>query len=291
MPAVAVDLEGIGKRYGAAWALRGVSFRLAAGGIHGLVGPNGAGKTTLLKILAGLVRPTDGRGTVLGEPVGIGSVGLRARIGYLPAEPRTYPRWTGGRMLDFLLGFHPAPDPARARDWARRLGLPLDLPTRAYSTGMKQKLVLAAAVCCGADLLVLDEPTHGMDPAMRREFLDLLTRERAAGRTVLLSSHLLGDLDRVCDGFVFLRGGERLDLAGFPGGPVARVDLCDPTDAARIASLAGARVSVRGGAVEIRGLPWKAVAAALAGIAVRSVEYREDPLEERYRRAYGEDAA
>lgn len=291
MPGAFAQLDGVGKRYGSHWALRGASLRLEPGRIIGLVGPNGSGKTTLMKILVGLVLPTEGSGEVFGEVAGPGAWRSRARIGYLPPEPRTYPRWTGETFLDFSLSFHPRADRRRAREWAARLDLPLRERTKTYSTGMKQRLALLGAACCGADLLVLDEPTGGMDPAMRRELFQFLERERTDGRSVLLSSHLLGDLGRLCDGFLFLKDGRPVDLAASAGGPFARVVLAEAQAALRPVFPPGAVVTRPDGAIEVRGIAWDALSRALAGFEVRSLEYRGDSLEDRYRAVYGGEVA
>ncbi|MBI4229355.1 MAG: ABC transporter ATP-binding protein, partial [Planctomycetes bacterium] len=251
---------------------------------------NGSGKSTLMKILVGLVRPVEGIGEVFGEPAGPGAWRSRARIGYLPPEPRTYPRWTGGQFLDFSLSFHPRADRRRAREWAARLELPLGARTKTYSTGMKQRLALLGAACCGADLLILDEPTGGMDPSMRLGLFMLLQQERAAGRSVLLSSHLLGDLGRLCDGFLFLKGGRPVDLSA-AGEPCARVVFADPEAASRLAFPPGTDVKRLDGAIEVRGVPWEALMRSLAGFEVQSLEYRGDSLEDRYRAVYGGEVA
>jgi ABC-2 type transport system ATP-binding protein len=183
-------------------ALDGVSLEVGEGEIFGLLGPNGAGKTTLIKILLGLVRPGSGNARILGA--GLGDSRVRARVGYLPEQPR-YPEYlTGRKMLEIFgrLGGLPT-DLARQRA-ARLLGTVKlekwqDNPVKTYSKGMAQRLGLAQALLGDPDLVILDEPTDGVDPIGRYEIREVLLGLRKAGKTVLLNSHLLSEIETVCD--------------------------------------------------------------------------------------------
>jgi len=199
----AVLLEGVTKVYaGRVHALRGVEMRVARGEIFGLLGPNGAGKSTLVKIMTTIVRPTTARGTILGAPVGHRPT--LARVGYLPEHHRFPPYLTGRQCVEFFGAMSLMRRPERrARasalldvvgmaSWAeRRVGT--------YSKGMQQRTGLAAALVNDPELVILDEPTDGVDPVGRREIRDVLLRMRDEGRTVFLNSHLLGEVEQVCD--------------------------------------------------------------------------------------------
>jgi ABC-2 type transport system ATP-binding protein len=201
--------EELGKRYGATEALRGVSLEVPEGEVVGLLGPNGAGKSTLAKIACGLVRPTGGRAWVAGEPAG--SRAARATVGYL-AELFRFPSWIAA---DELLALHQrlsgsAGGAGERRELLQLVGLEGAAHTRvgAMSKGMQQRLGIAQALVGGPRLLLLDEPTSALDPAGRRVVRELLDGVRASGTSVLLSSHLLGEVELVCDRVAILVGGE-----------------------------------------------------------------------------------
>lgn len=201
--AASIDLSNVWKTYrGNVKALRGVSIRVHPGEIYGLLGPNGAGKSTLVKIMMTVVRPTKVEGTLLGHPVG--HKGTLARVGYLPEHHRFPPWLTGRQAVEFSGAMCRMPRMQRKRrteellklvrmsEWAsRKLGT--------YSKGMQQRIGLAAALVNDPEVVILDEPTDGVDPVGRREIRDVLVQMRNAGKTVLVNSHILSELELVCD--------------------------------------------------------------------------------------------
>ncbi|MFZ9688262.1 MAG: ATP-binding cassette domain-containing protein [Phycisphaerales bacterium] len=201
--ASAIDLHSVRKTYrGRIEALRGVDLAVGRGEVFGLLGPNGAGKSTIVKIMMTVVRATEGGGTLLGAP--LGDKAALARVGYLPEHHRFPAYLTGRQVVDFfgaLAGMRRVErrgrteamlDLVRMRDWAdRRLGT--------YSKGMQQRVGLAASLVNDPMLVVLDEPTDGVDPVGRKEIRDLLLRLRAEGRTIFVNSHLLSEIEMVCD--------------------------------------------------------------------------------------------
>jgi ABC-2 type transport system ATP-binding protein len=209
--APAIRLQHLGKRYGAITALRDVSLDVAPGEIFGFLGLNGAGKTTTIRILLDLVRPTSGHASIFGADCQARGLDVRARLGYLPGEPGFYGDMTGGATLD-LLGRLSA---SRVDDaWRRRLldrlefaASDLARPMREYSTGMKRKLGIVQALQTDPPLLVLDEPTEGLDPLMQDAFYELVHEARRRGRTIFMSSHVLPEVERVCDRIGLLREG------------------------------------------------------------------------------------
>jgi ABC-2 type transport system ATP-binding protein len=213
----AIRLEHLGKRYGRVVALRDLSLDVQPGEIFGFLGLNGAGKTTTIRILLDLVRPTTGRAAIFGADCQARSMEVRGRIGYLPGEPGFYGDMTGEATLDLLgrLGHAPV-DPGRRRALLDRLELsPGDLRRRLreYSTGMKRKLGIVSAFQADPLLLVLDEPTEGLDPLMQEAFYDLVAESRSRGRTIFMSSHVLPEVEHVCDRIGLVRGGELVLLA------------------------------------------------------------------------------
>ncbi len=213
---VAVRAIGLTKRYRNPWTLRvtqgleDLDLEVERGEVMGYVGPNGAGKTTTLKLLAGLHKPTRGQAWIFGEPVG--SIASRRRIGFLPEQPYFYDYLTGREYLELagrLSGLTAREAGARAKRWLGRVSLAgvERRRLRKYSKGMLQRLGLAATLIHEPDLLILDEPMSGLDPLGRREVRDLLLEQRGRGVTVLFSSHILPDVEMVCDRVAILIAG------------------------------------------------------------------------------------
>jgi ABC-2 type transport system ATP-binding protein len=213
---LAVDVRGLTKRYGERTAVDALDLRVPAGAVTGVVGPNGAGKTTTIRALLGLVRPTAGEGTVLGAPFGAPEAYL-PRVGALVEAPAPYPALSGRANLRVLARLGGVDD-ERVDQVLRLVGLGDrgDDAAKAYSLGMKQRLGIAAALLPAPELLVLDEPTNGLDPAGIREVRALLRELADRGTTVLVSSHLLAEIEVICDHVVLLTGG-RLRFAGAVG--------------------------------------------------------------------------
>jgi ABC-2 type transport system ATP-binding protein len=208
---LAVDLHDITKTYrGGVKALRGVSLQVAQGEIVGLLGPNGAGKSTLVKIMMTVVRPTAASGTILGAPVGSSEV--LAQVGYLPEHHRFPAYLTGRQVIDFFgaLGRVPrAVRRTRTQELLALVGMDRwgDKRVTTYSKGMQQRIGIAVALINDPRLVVLDEPTDGVDPVGRREIRDLLLHLRSQGRSVLVNSHLLGEVEQVADRVAIMNQG------------------------------------------------------------------------------------
>jgi ABC-2 type transport system ATP-binding protein len=209
--APAIRLDGLGKHYGRVAALDNVTLDVHGGEIFGFLGLNGAGKTTTIRILLDLVRATSGKAAVFGKDCHAESVAVRREIGYLPGELGFRGDMTGEATLEFLGRLHArGVDETWRRDLLHRLELgPADLSrkVREYSTGMKRKLGIVQAFQSDAPLLILDEPTDGLDPLMQEAVYDLLAEVKRLGRTVFMSSHVLPEVERVCDRIGLLRNG------------------------------------------------------------------------------------
>ena len=206
-PPLAVD--DLAKRYGPVRALAGVSFSVEAGEVFGYLGPNGAGKTTTLRIILGLVHASAGRVTVFGGAPADSRT--RREIGYLPGEMRLYGEMTGGRLLDYFAGFRNAGPPVLRARLLAALGLePPDLARRVkfLSHGTRQKIGLVIAMQHDPQLLLLDEPTTGLDPLVQKAFRDLVLEFAARGRAVFFSSHVLSEAEAVCGRVAILRAGK-----------------------------------------------------------------------------------
>lgn len=214
-----IETKQLVKRYGKVEALRGVSLSVEKGEIFGLLGQNGAGKTTLVKLLLGITKRTDGEALLLGEPAGTASV--RTRVGYLPEDHRFPDYHTGYSLLDFygaLLGVSRSERARRIPEMLEQVGLKgrMHYKIRTYSKGMKQRVGLAQALFHDPEIIFLDEPTDGVDPVGRREIRDLMQELKRRGRTIFLNSHLLGEVEQICDRVAILQSGEMVrqgDLA------------------------------------------------------------------------------
>jgi ABC-2 type transport system ATP-binding protein len=209
------EFQGLTKRFGRHAALDEVSFSAERGQVVALLGENGAGKTTALKLLLGLLAPDGGSSQVLGLDSQIHGEEIRRRVGYMPDRPAVYEWMTVREIGWFAAGFYPLGFQHRFEEIAQRFALP-DLPVKSLSKGMQGKVSLALAMAHDPQLLVLDEPTSGLDPMVRREFLESMVDVAAEGRTVLLSSHQIAEVERVADVVAILRGG--------------RLILCEPLD-------------------------------------------------------------
>lgn len=202
------EFQQVTKRYGNQRALDQVSFQGEPGQVIALLGENGAGKTTALKILLGLIPPDAGTPQVMGLDSRTKGEEIRRRVGYMPDRPALYDWMTVEEIGWFAAGFYPAGFEKQYRELVRRFELPEEKKIKALSKGMQGKVSLALAMAHEPALLVLDEPTSGLDPLVRREFLESMVEVAAAGRTVLLSSHQIAEVERVADQIAILRNGK-----------------------------------------------------------------------------------
>lgn len=207
----AVDIQGLSKSYGSHVGCRAIELKVPHGHVFGLLGPNGAGKSTLVKVLVGLLYPTAGRAWLLGHP--LGDVSVRRRLGYLPENFRYHDWLTGMELLCFHAALCGIPAPWRRRRAEEVLDL-VGLSThekariRTYSKGMQQRIGVACALIGNPDLVFLDEPTSALDPLGRRDMRELIVRLREQGKTVFLNSHLLGEVEAVCETVAIIHRGE-----------------------------------------------------------------------------------
>jgi ABC-2 type transport system ATP-binding protein len=206
----AIEIEGLVKHYGRKVAVDGVSFQVAEGEAFGYLGPNGAGKTTTIRCLLGLISPTAGRLEVMGHDVRRELPAVLHEIGHLPGEFNVWPNMTGRQCLEYLGRLHPR-QPVRTAELCDRFELSsadLDRHVRLYSRGMKQKIGIIQAFQHEPPLVVLDEPTEGLDPVMKDRFVELLAEHRRAGGSTLLSSHILPEVEQATERVAVLRGGK-----------------------------------------------------------------------------------
>ena len=288
-----LSLRGVSKRYGEVLALDDVALEVAPGAVHGLLGRNGAGKTTLLRIVLALVRPDAGRVSLLGRAREHGAAPLPGQVGGFVEAPRCYPYLTGRRNLELLSALDGGAGGPEVADVIEqvRLGASADERAGGYSLGMRQRLGLAAVLLRAPRLLVVDEPANGLDPAGVRDMRALLADQAALGRSVLLSSHSMAEVQELCSDVTVLHRG----VVAYDG-PLGRLRAMAPPSAVRlrtsddgaalqvVAGLpavtasrhAGGGLHVTGG---VRDRDLLVHALSRAGVAVRSLEPGDEPLE------------
>ncbi|MGZ8513679.1 MAG: ATP-binding cassette domain-containing protein [Candidatus Limnocylindrales bacterium] len=207
-----IQVDGLVKRYGDIKAVDGIDFEVAGGEVFGLLGPNGAGKTTTVEILEGLRSPDGGRATVLGVDVATGADSLKPRIGVSLQTASLYPKLTVVEVIDLFRSFYPHPRPTNELIGALELGERRHAQTRELSGGQRQRLAVALALVNDPELIFLDEPTTGLDPAARRSLWDLIRELKAAGRTVLLTTHYMEEAEILCDRLAIMDHGHILEM-------------------------------------------------------------------------------
>ncbi|GGL87309.1 ABC transporter ATP-binding protein [Nakamurella endophytica] len=206
-----VVLGGVVKTFGRVRALDGLDLEIRRGEVHGFLGPNGAGKSTTVRLLLGLARADAGRLRVLGGDPWRDAVLLHRRMAYVPGDVSLWPGLSGGEVLDLLARLHGGVNRTRRAELVERFELDTTRRSRGYSKGNRQKVALVAALASDAELLVLDEPTSGLDPLMEQVFRQAVAHEAARGRTVLLSSHVLSEVEVLCDRVSIIRAGRVIE--------------------------------------------------------------------------------
>ncbi|HLM29678.1 MAG TPA: ABC transporter ATP-binding protein, partial [Acidimicrobiales bacterium] len=207
----AIEVAGVVKTFGQTRALDGLDLTVATGEVHGFLGPNGSGKSTTIRVLLGLLRADSGRATLLGGDPWADAVRLHRRLAYVPGDVTLWPNLSGGEVIDLLGHLRGGLDRGRRDELLERFELDPTKKGRTYSKGNRQKVALVAALASDADLLVLDEPTSGLDPLMEAVFQDTIKEITDGGRTVLLSSHILAEVEALCDRVSIIRLGRTVE--------------------------------------------------------------------------------
>jgi len=293
----AITVQGLVKSFGRTRALDGLDLRVEAGEVHGFLGPNGAGKTTTLRILLGLLKADAGHVTLLGGDPWRDAVALHRRLAYVPGDVALWPTLTGGEVIDLLGRMRGGLDDARRADLLERFDLDPTKKARTYSKGNRQKVALIAALASDVELLLLDEPTAGLDPLMESSFRDYIRAERGDGRTVLLSSHILAEAEALSDRVTIIRAGRVVesgsldDLRHLRRTSIA-AELRQPPDG--LSSLAGVHdVRVVGHRLtcEVDAHALDSVLQALGRLGVVTLTSQPPSLEELFLRHYVEATA
>src|SRR6202008_1843005 len=207
----AITVAGLHKSFGRTHALDGLDLAVETGEVHGFLGPNGSGKSTTIRVLLGLLRADAGGAPLRGGAPGADATSLHRRLAYVPGDVSLWPNLSGGEVIDLLGRLRGGLDPKRRKDLLERFDLDPTKKGRTYSKGNRQKVALVAALSSDVELLVLDEPTSGLDPLMEAVFQDCINEERERGRTVLLSSHILAEVESLCDRVSIIRLGRTVE--------------------------------------------------------------------------------
>ncbi|HEU4850132.1 MAG TPA: ABC transporter ATP-binding protein [Terrimesophilobacter sp.] len=208
---LAVDVAGLEKNYGSTRALDGLDLRIETGTVAGFLGPNGSGKTTTIRILLGLLRSDGGRARLLGGDPWTDAVELHRRVAYVAGDVTLWPNLTGGEAIDILGSLRGDLDRTRVDSFLQRFDLDPTKKARSYSKGNRQKVGLVSAFASRAELLFLDEPTNGLDPLMEGVFTECVSEARSEGKSVLLSSHIFAEVEKLCDTVTIIRDGRTVE--------------------------------------------------------------------------------
>jgi ABC-2 type transport system ATP-binding protein len=290
----AVTIERLSKTFGSTRALDGLDLEVRVGEIHGLLGPNGAGKTTTLRVLLGLLRADSGVARLLGGDPWRDAERLHRRLAYVPGEVTLWPSLTGGEVIDLLGRLRGGLDEKRRRDLLERFELDPTKKARAYSKGNRQKVALVAALSSDVELLLLDEPTSGLDPLMDAVFRDCLVEFRKQGRTALLSSHILSEVEALADRVSIIRDGRTVEVGSLAEmRHLARLSIAADLAAVPdgLATLPGVHdLRVDGTHVDFLVDPGglDRVLGTLTSVGVTSLTSRPPTLEELFLRQYGD---
>jgi polyether ionophore transport system ATP-binding protein len=294
MSEFAIRAEGLGKRYGATQALSSLDLEVARGEVYGYLGPNGAGKTTTIRLLLGLHRATEGRASLFGLDAFADAVAAHRHVAYVAGEPFLWPALTSAETFEFLAKLHGGTDAAYRAELVDRFHLDVDKKVRALSKGNRQKVQLVAALATRADLLILDEPTAGLDPLMEVAFRESVEEAKGRGQTVFLSSHILSEVEALCDRVGILSGGRLVDegtLEQLRHLSAHTVEVTFEGAPPQLPPLDGVRVEAAGPNAlrcEVSG-EIRPLLAAIAELPVVALTSREPSLEEIFLHHYDSD--
>lgn len=293
----AIEVRDLVKSFGRARALDGLGLEVSTGEVHGFLGPNGSGKSTTIRVLLGLLRADAGEVRLLGGDPWRDAVRLHRRLAYVPGDVTLWPSITGGEAIDLLGRLRGGLDPARRADLLERFDLDPRKKARTYSKGNRQKVALVAALASDAELLILDEPTSGLDPLMESVFQDCIRHVRSEGRTVLLSSHILAEVETLCDRVTIIRAGRTVEtgtLADLRHLTRTSISVETLAPVAGLGALPGVHDVVAEGRrarFDVDTAHLDEAVRHLAGLGVRSLTSTPPTLEELFLRHYAQGGA
>ncbi len=292
MTSTAIQVEGLTKNFGRARALDGLDLSVDEGEVHGFLGPNGAGKSTTIRVLLGLVRADGGTARLLGGDPWADAVALHRQIAYVPGDVTLWPALTGGETIDLLTRLRGGIDERRRAELVDRFALDPSKKARTYSKGNRQKVSLIAAFASNARLLLLDEPSSGLDPLMENVFQQCVAEARDCGATVLLSSHILAETEALCQRVTIIRAGRTVEsgtlqsMRHLSRTSITAEMIGNPGDLARIAGVGDVSLDGHTLHAQVDGESLGEVIKVLGDAGVRSLVSRPPTLEDLFLRHY-----
>ena len=293
----AIVVSGLHKSYGSTHALDGLDLDVATGEVHGFLGPNGAGKSTTIRVLLGLLKGDEGDVSLLGGDPWRDAATLHRRLAYVPGDVNLWPNLTGGEVIDLLGRLRGGLDPKKRDDLLRRFDLDPTKKGRTYSKGNRQKVALVAALASDVELLILDEPTSGLDPLMEEVFRQVIEEDRQQDRTVLLSSHILSEVEALCDRISIIRKGKVVetgtlaDLRHLTRTSIQAELASSPNGLAQLPGVHDLDVQGNRIRCEVDTARLDAVMRQLSASGIRSLVAQPPTLEELFLRHYEDDTA
>jgi ABC-2 type transport system ATP-binding protein len=293
----AIVVSGLHKSYGSTHALDGLDLEVATGEVHGFLGPNGAGKSTTIRVLLGLLKADGGDASLLGGDPWRDAAKLHRRLAYVPGDVNLWPNLTGGEVIDLLGRLRGGLDPKKRDDLLLRFDLDPTKKGRTYSKGNRQKVALVAALASDVELLILDEPTSGLDPLMEEVFRQFIEEERHRDRTVLLSSHILSEVEALCDRISIIRRGKVVEtgtlaeLRHLTRTSIQAELVAAPNGIAQLPGVHGLEIDGNKVRCEVDTALLEGLMKQLAGSGIKSLVAQPPTLEELFLRHYEDDAA
>jgi ABC-2 type transport system ATP-binding protein len=292
----AIVVSGLHKSYGSTHALDGLDLEVATGEVHGFLGPNGAGKSTTIRVLLGLLKADGGDASLLGGDPWRDAAKLHRRLAYVPGDVNLWPNLTGGEVIDLLGRLRGGLDPKKRNDLLQRFDLDPTKKGRTYSKGNRQKVALVAALASDVELLILDEPTSGLDPLMEEVFRQFIEEERHRDRTVLLSSHILSEVEALCDRISIIRRGKVVEtgtlaeLRHLTRTSIQAELVSAPNGIAQLPGVHGLEIDGNKVRCEVDTALLEGLMKQLAASGIKSLVAQPPTLEELFLRHYEDDA-
>ncbi|KQY03261.1 ABC transporter ATP-binding protein [Mycobacterium sp. Root135] len=289
---IAIEVRGLTKNFGAVRALDGLDLEVTEGEVHGFLGPNGAGKSTTIRVLLGLARADSGTARLLGGDPWTDAVALHRHIAYVPGDVTLWPSLTGGETIDLLARMRGGIDERRRTELVERFGLDPSKKARTYSKGNRQKVSLVSAFASNARLLLLDEPSSGLDPLMENVFQQCVAEARERGATVLLSSHILAETEALCQRVTIIRAGRTVEsgtlesMRHLSRTSIKAEMIGDPGDIGRIPGVEDVTLDGHTLSAQVDGASLGDVIKMLGNAGVRSLVSQPPTLEDLFLRHY-----